>query len=191
VYTTADCNERFLDEMLVLCSVKYFMSEEEILEKGDISRELIFLIDGAVEAAVDGTAGAAEVISSDVPDHCPCVGEVAFFLGIMQPRNVRAHKRDDVRVASLTREDGDTLFKRFPDQRELICRNILRAFDLEPDGSFISWNDDDNSDPDPYFCKVISHKYSEFLSAFIALPIDSIAIASHFTCPDCINLCTT
>jgi hypothetical protein len=151
---TADCSERFLDEMLVLCSAKYFMASEEILEKGDISRELIFLIDGAVEAAVDGGAGAAEVISSDVPDHCPCVGEIAFFLGIMQPWSVRAHKRDDVRVAALTREDSEALFKRFPDQRELICRNVLRAFDLEPDGSFISGDDDNDVDREVHRVKV-------------------------------------
>jgi hypothetical protein len=140
------------------------MASEEILEKGDISRELIFLIDGAVEAAVDGGAGGVEVISSDVPDHCPCVGEVAFFLGIMQPRSVRAHKRDDVRVAALTREDSEMLFKRFPDQRELICRNVLRAFDLEPDGSFISGIEDDDADPDPYYCKV---SFPEFFKVVI------------------------
>jgi hypothetical protein len=154
--------------MLVLCSAKYFMASEEILEKGDISRELIFLIDGAVEAAVDGGAGGVEVISSDVPDHCPCVGDVAFFLGIMQPRSVRAHKRDDVRVAALTREDSETLFKRFPDQRELICRNVLRAFDLEPDGSFISGIEDDDADPDPYYCKV---PFPVFFKAVKSLPI--------------------
>ena len=146
----------------MLLSTKYFMATQEILQKGDISRELIFLIDGAVECVVDcGPAaggdgvggGAAEVISSDVPDHCPCVGEVAFFLGIMQPWSVRAHKRSDVRVASLTREDGEALFKRFPDQRELICRNVLRSFDLWADGSFISGADEE-ADRDPHFCRV-------------------------------------
>jgi hypothetical protein len=106
---------------------------------------------------VDGGAGAAEVISSDVPDHCPCIGEVAFFLGIMQPWSVRAHKRDDVRVAALTREDSETLFKRFPDQRELICRNILRAFDLEPDGSFISGGEDHDADRELHRIKVHWH----------------------------------
>jgi hypothetical protein len=173
----ADCNERFLDEMLVLCSAKYFMSSEVILEKGDISRELIFLIDGAVEAAVDGGAGTAEVISIDVPDHCPIIGEVAFFLGIMQPRSVRAHKRDDVRVAALTREDSETLFKRFPDQRELVCRNILRVFDLELDGSFISGSDDDDPDPDPYLCKVVSHTFSK---QRIATPSRPVTLLSPF-----------
>ena len=142
----------------MLWSVKYFMALQDILQKGDISRELVFLIDGAVECVVDGGSpddggGAAEVISSDVPDHCPCIGEVAFFLGIMQPWSVRAHKRSDVRVASLTREDGEALFKRFPDQRELICCNILRAFDLGPDGSFVSGGEDQDEDRDPHYSK--------------------------------------
>ena len=157
-----DCSERFLDEILVLCSTKYFMATQEILQKGDISRELIFLIDGAVECAVDGvggggadgSGGASEVISSDVPDHCPCVGEVAFFLGIMQPWTVRAHKRSDVRVAALAREDSEALFKRFPDQQELIRRNILWAFNLGADGSYISGRKDEKVDRDPHYGKV-------------------------------------
>ena len=160
-----DCSERFLDEILVLCSTKYFMATQEILQKGDISRELIFLIDGAVECAVDGvggggadgSGGASEVISSDVPDHCPCVGEVAFFLGIMQPWTVRAHKRSDVRVAALAREDSEVLFKRFPDQQDLICRNILRSFDLGADGSFIISGKDDEADRDPHYSRVCKH----------------------------------
>jgi hypothetical protein len=156
-----DCSERFVDELLVLLSAKYFMATQEILQKGDISRELIFLIDGALESLVDGGAGggtdgggAAEVISSDVPDHCPCVGEVAFFLGIMQPWSVRAHKRSDVRVAALAREDGEALFRKFPDQRELICRNVLRTFDLFADGSFISTGEDDEADREPHYARV-------------------------------------
>ena len=163
----------------MLCSIKYFMASQEILQKGDISRELIFLIDGAVESIVDvgsggatgndGGASAAEVVSSDVPDHCPCIGEVAFFLGIMQPWSVRAHKRADVRVAALTREDGETLFRRFPDQRELICRNILRAFDLAPDGSFISGGQDE-ADRDLHHGKVsASSFYSKSLLYFITI----------------------
>ena len=147
------------------------MASQEILQKGDISRELIFLIDGAVECVVDpgpgglggGTeghnpsGGASEVISSEVPDHCPCVGEVAFFLGIMQPWTVRAHKRSDVRVAALAREDSEVLFKRFPDQQDLICRNILRSFDLGADGSFIISGKDDEADRDPHYSRVCKH----------------------------------
>ena len=166
--SVSDCSERFLDEILVLCSAKYFMASQEILQKGDISRELIFLIDGAVECVVDpgpgglggGTeghnpsGGASEVISSEVPDHCPCVGEVAFFLGIMQPWTVRAHKRSDVRVAALAREDSEALFKRFPDQQELIRRNILWAFNLGADGSYISGRKDEKVDRDPHYGKV-------------------------------------
>ena len=132
-----ECSERFLNEMLVDFTVLYLMAGQEIVSKGDIAQELIILVDGAADILNDKGESTAMIASSS-PDSLPCVGEVAFFLGIMQPNTVRARPGADVRVVSLSRESSEALFKRFPDQHEVVSRNILRRHGLDLDGRPLS-----------------------------------------------------
>ncbi len=145
----AGCKDEFLDELLVLCGSVHLAASQEIFRRGDISQELVLLADGAAEVSTDGGSGDAVIalVDSGAPDRAPCVGEVAFFLRVVQPYNVRAHSRADVRVLALSREDGEGLLRKFPDQRELICGNLLRAHGLAPDGSLAGGED---ADEDPY-----------------------------------------
>ena len=137
------CKEDFLDELLVACSTVHLPTGQELLCRGDISRELVFILDGTVEVTDGNHSGdgggdaVVAVISSDSPDRAPCVGEVSFFLGLVQPYTVtvRSHGRGDVFLLVFGREEGDALMRKFPDQREVVRRNLLRAYGLEPDGS--------------------------------------------------------
>ena len=128
-----ECNERFLNEMLIDFKVLYLMAGQDIVKKGDISQELIILVDGVADILNEKGESAA-MISSSSPDSLPCVGEIAFFLGIMQPSTVRARPNADVRVVALSREHSAALFKKFPEQLEVVSRNILRWHGLDLDG---------------------------------------------------------
>jgi CRP-like cAMP-binding protein len=129
-----ECNEHFLNELLVHFNVLYFMAGQDIVKKGDISQELIILVDGAVDI-INDSEESVSTISSSSPDIFPCVGEVAFFLGIMQPHTVRARPQEDVRAVALSRDGSEALLAKFPDQREVIFRNILHWYGLDLDGS--------------------------------------------------------
>ena len=129
-----ECNDQFLNELLVHFSVLYFMAGQDIVKKGDISQELFLLVDGAVDI-LNASEESVSTISSSSPDVFPCIGEIAFFLGIMQPHTVRAQPQADVRVVALSRESSEALLAKFPDQREMISRNILRWYGLDLDGS--------------------------------------------------------
>ena len=63
---------------------------------------------------------------------------MAFFLGIMQPATVRARRHGDLRVVVLSREGREALFRRHPDQLEVVSRNLLRRYGLDLDGSPLS-----------------------------------------------------
>ena len=128
-----ECSERFLNEMLTYFNVLYLMAGQDIVKKGDIAQEFIILVDGAADILNEKGESTA-MISSSSPDSLPCVGEVAFFLGIMQPCTVRARTAEDVRLVALSREHSEALFKKFPDQHEIVSRNILRLHGLDLDG---------------------------------------------------------
>ena len=132
-----ECSERFLNEMLIDFNVLYLMAGQNIVKKGDISQELVILVDGVADILNEKGESVA-MISSSSPDSLPCVGEIAFFLGIMQPTTVRARPGADVRVVALSRESSEALFKKFPDQHEVISRNILRWHGLDLDGSCLT-----------------------------------------------------
>ena len=142
-----ECSERFLNEMLVGFRVLYLMAGQDIVKKGDIAQELIVLLDGAADC-VDDAGESTSMISSSSPDSFPCVGETAFFLGIMQPCTVRARAQTDLRVVALSREVSEALFKKHPGQLELIRRNILRRHGLEADGSPVAGGSDGGGDED-------------------------------------------
>ena len=121
------------------------MAGQDIVKKGDISQELLVLVDGTAD--IVGESGeSTSTISSSSPDVFPCVGEIAFFLGIMQPYTVRARPQADVRVVALTREGSEALFAKFPDQLEIISRNILRWHGLDLDGSALGGADGGEED---------------------------------------------
>jgi hypothetical protein len=51
-----------------------------------------------------------------VPNIAPILGELAFFIGILQPMTVRARPDGDVQLLIITREDSNELFNNYPEQ---------------------------------------------------------------------------
>ena len=58
----------------------------------------------------------------------PILGELAFFLGILQPMTVRARHDGDVQLLVINREDSNELFSNYPEQ-VLHCLDICRISD--------------------------------------------------------------
>ena len=46
----------------------------------------------------------------------PVLGELAFFLGIVQPMAVRTRPDGDVQLLVLSKDDGNALFDSYPEQ---------------------------------------------------------------------------
>ena len=51
-----------------------------------------------------------------MPNIAPILGELAFFLGILQPLMVRARPDGDVQLLVISREDSNELFGNYPEQ---------------------------------------------------------------------------
>ncbi len=51
-----------------------------------------------------------------MPNIAPILGELAFFIGILQPMTVRARSDGDVQLLVITREDSNELFNNYPEQ---------------------------------------------------------------------------
>ncbi len=101
---------------------------------------------------------------SQVPNMAPVLGELAFFLGIVQPMAVRTRPDGDVQLLVLSKDDSNSLFDSYPEQvtrisrflwcfmvlfsnvnekycfvqLEIICANILSSFGLDRDGKELS-----------------------------------------------------
>ena len=69
----------------------------------------------------------AEDVFWKVPNMAPVLGELAFFLGIVQPLTVRTRPDGDVQLLVLTKDDSYVLFDSYPEQVEpcVICLSML------------------------------------------------------------------
>ena len=54
----------------------------------------------------------------------PVLGELAFFMGILQPMAVRARSDGDVQLLVLSREDGNELFDSYPEQARFFLERV-------------------------------------------------------------------
>ena len=141
------CKEQLVNAILVKLSMVHVMPGDDIVHKDDISRELYFLRDGAVQV-VDDHERVLSVIRSDVPDMPPLFGEVPFFLGINHLHSIKACMDGDVQLMVLSKKDSTDLFAEYPDEHSKICENLMSTFDLTWDGKQIAGVDEDASDLD-------------------------------------------
>jgi len=117
-----------------VCLLKelYLMPGEEFVRCGDVARELYFVADGFVHL-LEGLEVKRE-IRGDVADMASIVGEVSFFLGIPQSQTARTSVDADVRLLVLTTENSEKLLGQYPEQQELILKNILASYNLDSHG---------------------------------------------------------
>ncbi len=109
------------------------MPSEEVYKKEDLSRQLSLVLHGAcnlvedekikrvVQHDVSPLASAHCIFNvykcmQQVPNMAPILGEIAFFLGTVQPMTVRARSDGDVQLLVLTKDDSNELFNNYPEQ---------------------------------------------------------------------------
>ena len=126
------CEANFISALVCLLKELYLMPAEEFIRCGDVSRELYFVADGVVQL-IDGQE-VKRKIRGDVADMASVVGEVSFFLGIPQAQAARTSADTDVRLLILTKDNSEKLLAQFPEQQELILKNILASYNLDAHG---------------------------------------------------------
>lgn len=127
--------------MLMKLKLVFFMPNEEIFKKDDLSRELalvnfgacciyeddkvarvvrhdvsILLIRRCIAVYVKFTPVMVSAAVAQVPNVAPILGELAFFIGVPQPATVRARPDGDVHLLVLSRDDSDDLLQNYPEQ---------------------------------------------------------------------------
>ena len=55
----------------------------------------------------------------------PVLGELAFFLGIVQPMAVKTRPDGDVQLLVLSKDDGNALFDSYPEQVQIYYAHFL------------------------------------------------------------------
>ncbi len=60
-----------------------------------------------------------------VPNVAPVLGELAYFLGIVQPMAVKTRPDGDVQLLVLSKDDGNALFDSYPEQVQIYYAHFL------------------------------------------------------------------
>ncbi|KAK9811376.1 hypothetical protein WJX72_002779 [[Myrmecia] bisecta] len=131
------CNLQFLNQLMIKLRETYLMPGEVMIREGDMARELGFVAQGVVEEIRDGA-----VIRSMRHDseHSNAVGDVAFFMGIPQPRAFQARTTADVTLLVISKLDYEEVVQNYPEQNDIIVTNILTYYELDKDGNDLSIN---------------------------------------------------
>ncbi|KAK3235909.1 hypothetical protein CYMTET_53920 [Cymbomonas tetramitiformis] len=133
-----ECNEQFLNMVILCLREVYLMPGEEVAKQGDMSRDLSFVIYGSVQVMEPGDSHlVVREIRSDIPEVPPVVSEVAFFMGIMQPSTIRARLDGDVKLLTLSKLDYEGIVSKVPEQHHIITKNIVTTLGLDKNGEDI------------------------------------------------------
>ncbi|GMH42770.1 hypothetical protein BSKO_10689 [Bryopsis sp. KO-2023] len=126
------CNAQFLKEVMIRLREVYLMPGEVTIREGEMARELIFVLKGVVEEMYQGTTIKTVREDTQGPNMC---GFSAFFIGIPQPRTLRGKDTSDVTLLVFSRLDYDELIEFYPNQQDVIMRNLLAFYELDRDGN--------------------------------------------------------
>lgn len=126
------CNVQLLNQVVIALKELYVMPLEVLLNKGDGSRELFWVVDGSLSVK-DGDVHIA-TLSPTLNDGTKLgdiVGEIAFFLRTQQPYTVAATAYGDVTLLVLPGVLYEETIASYPEQQELIMTNIHRKYGLD------------------------------------------------------------
>lgn len=87
-----------------------------------------------VEAGPEGET-ILNTIRADIAEVPSIVGEVAFFMGVVQPDTVKAQNDGDAKVITLSKQDYEDLITRYPEQHDIVTGNLLLPFGLDKQGN--------------------------------------------------------
>ncbi|KAK3251628.1 hypothetical protein CYMTET_39030 [Cymbomonas tetramitiformis] len=132
------CIDQFLSALLICLRPLYLMPGEEVAHEGQMARELMFVFKGMVQVfakdPVNGNETVVSTVRSDRRDVPTVIGEVAFFIGLLQPNTLRAHPSSDATLLVLSKLDYEMIVVNYPEQHDHIVCNILAGLGLSRDG---------------------------------------------------------
>lgn len=121
--------EQYMTMLLVKLRSRFLEPGEVLFKLGDMSKELCFIQSGTVDEFEDaGFRRRIRSISHGV------VGEVSFFLGIIQPCVVAACAGSDVVLQSISKEDYEEISNAYSEGHSITINNILRQLNLGDSG---------------------------------------------------------
>ena len=128
----AGAPEQFLTMICCKLKAKFLMPGELLFKKGDVSRELAFIQSGAVDIFEDkDLRKILRSLSASV------VGELSFFMGVMQPFTMAASENSDVILQSLNKEDYESILENYSEGHSYIASNLCLEYGLDRNGNEI------------------------------------------------------
>jgi hyperpolarization activated cyclic nucleotide-gated potassium channel 4 len=124
--------EQFITMLCCKLKLKYLMPGELLFKRGDMSRELVFIQDGVVEVYEDKEQRKIlRELSAGV------VGELSFFMGIMQPFTMSASDKSDVTLKSLSKDDYEAILENYSEGHAMVASNLCLEYGLDRNGNEI------------------------------------------------------
>ncbi|KAK3264010.1 hypothetical protein CYMTET_27222 [Cymbomonas tetramitiformis] len=144
------CIDQFLSVLIICLRPVYLMPGEEVVQEGQMARELMFVFRGSVQVferdPVNGNETVVSTVRSDRRDVPSVIGEMAFFMGLVQPNTMRAHPSSDATLLVLSKLEYEKIIVNYPDQHDHIVCNILADLGLSRDGQDVRQHDEGEND---------------------------------------------
>lgn len=118
--------EQYVSMLLVKLRVRYLEPGEVLFKLGDMSKELCCIQSGKIDEFEDATfRRLIRSISQGV------VGELAFFVGIVQPCIATASTESDVVLQSISKEDYEEIADAYTEGHSIAVNNIIRQLQIK------------------------------------------------------------
>lgn len=118
--------EQYVSMLLVKLRLRYLEPGEVLFKLGDMSKELCFIQSGRIDEFEDSTfRRLIRSISQGV------VGELAFFVGIVQPCIATASTESDVVLQSISKEDYEEIADAYTEGHSIAVHNIIRQLQIK------------------------------------------------------------
>ena len=124
--------EQYLTMLAVRLKPKLLLPGELLYKKGDMSREMGFIKSGSVDVFED-----PELRKLQSTIEHGCVGETAFFMGIVQPFAMTACTSSDVILQTISKEAYEEILDHYSEGHAVVSNNLLHQYGLDRNGEEI------------------------------------------------------
>ncbi|GMH51011.1 hypothetical protein TrST_g8567 [Triparma strigata] len=128
---------QFTNSLMTKLRQKYLMPNEVLFKIEDMSREMGFITQGSVHVYSDLDCKQLVKQVTEDSHFGSQVGEVAFFMNMPQPFQVRASGESDVSLLTLSKADYETCINSYPESHGTIISTVLAIFGLNNVGEDI------------------------------------------------------
>ena len=125
---------QFTNALMTKLHQKFLMPNELLFKIDDMSREMCFITQGDVFVFSDSECKQLVKGVNSSTHFGSQVGEIAFFMNMPQPFQVRASTVADVTLLSLSKEDYERCINQYPESHGTITGSMLSIFGLDSVG---------------------------------------------------------